>query len=121
MIFLLRNRYRDVLCIPSNASKKHISLRCKILTVARWMFLSGILWCSNSRRYYVHYVINYYVIMNFSYAGAFIQYVIPVALVYCSRRVIKTVFGDLTNKHRLKESFHRLWFLSKVKCHLETS
>merc|ERR1712235_142412 len=41
-----------------------------------------------------------------SYAGAFIQYVIPVALVYCSRRVIKTVFGDLTNKHRLKESFY---------------
>lgn len=37
-----------------------------------------------------------------SYAGAFIQYVIPVALVYCSRRVIKTVFGDLTNKHQLK-------------------
>ena len=56
----------------------------------------------------VHYVII------FSYAGAFIQYVIPVALVYCSRRVIKTVFGDLTNKHRLKESFYFIDICSVV-------
>ena len=55
---------------------------------------------------WIHTSIMWWNNLNFSYAGAFIQYVIPVALVYCSRRVIKTVFGDLTNKHRLKECFN---------------
>ena len=45
-----------------------------------------------------------------SYAGAFIQYVIPVALVYCSRKHVKRVFGDVflsSNRHML--SFNNLY------------
>jgi len=40
-----------------------------------------------------------------SYAGAFIQYVIPVALVYCSRKQITSIFGlsfVSANRHKLR-------------------